>query len=557
MWDEPLRQRSQERVDDFIARAREIARAQDHMQGLLAAVVSLAEDLSLQAVLERVVYAACDLVGAKYGALGVISDDRNGLSHFVTVGIDDETAGRIGDLPGGRGVLGHLIREPKPVRLHDLNEHPKAVGFPENHPPMTSFLGVPVRVRDTVFGNLYLTEKAGAEDFTEDDEDMAVALAAAAGVAIQNAHLFEDSRRRQRWLEAGMEVTDRLIAADGPGEMDDLELVAERAMRVSESVLAIVAVPNENGGFTPRASLGVLALPGGMDLPPTAALANVLETRQALAVKDPVEVFGPDASEKLGPALVTALGGKGTQNGLLILVRQAGSPGYSQSDRELSVVYSSRIGLALDLIRSNRYREEHLLAVDRDRIARDLHDLVIQRLFAAGMGIQSLRRYTSDTAAHDRINGITGDLDGTISDLRNTIYSLRVDTESRQLVTAAVMRVVQDSTYDTPITPEVRLSGPIDSLIAGKAADHLLAVLSEAVSNAVRHSRAQTLRITLTALHGHCELLVEDDGTGFQNPSRVSGLTNMSHRADALGGVCRIDSTPGNGTRLLWKVPLA
>ena len=212
-------------VRDFTARGDELLDTQERINGLLAAVVALAEDLSLEAVLDRLVRSACALVGARYGALGVIGEDRR-LSHFITVGIDEEGIRSIGDLPTGHGVLGLLIREPKPLRLHDLGQHPITSGFPANHPPMRTFLGVPVRVRDEVFGNLYLTEKQGGEDFTVEDEDLAVALAAAAGVAIQNARLFEDSSRRQKWLEAGMELSSRLIMTSHPGDGDNLDVVA-------------------------------------------------------------------------------------------------------------------------------------------------------------------------------------------------------------------------------------------------------------------------------------------------------------------------------------------
>src|SRR6478752_5524855 len=237
MWREPSRRRTRELLREFVERADDLVRAQEHVEGLLGAVVSMTEDLSLEAVLDRLVQSACELVGARYGALGVIGDDQQ-LSHFITVGIDEDGSRVIGDLPTGHGVLGQLIREPKPLRLHDLGEHPIAVGFPANHPPMKTFLGVPVRVRDTVFGNLYLTEKIDGQDFTAEDEDLAVALASAAGVAIQNARLYEDSSSRQRWLEAGMEVSDRL-KANPRSDTENLEMIAEGAMHASASALSL------------------------------------------------------------------------------------------------------------------------------------------------------------------------------------------------------------------------------------------------------------------------------------------------------------------------------
>ncbi|XTR52494.1 GAF domain-containing protein [Pseudarthrobacter sp. So.54] len=200
-------------IKGFVSRAEELLQSQERMAGLLEAVVAVAEDLSLDAVLERVVQSGCRLLRARYGALGVIGDDK-ALSHFISVGIDEQLAHRIGPLPTGHGVLGLLISDPRPLRLHDLRNHPEAYGFPGKHPPMKSFLGVPVRVRDVVFGNLYLTEKEDGSDFTDEDEGLAVALAAAAGVAIENARLYDDARRRARWLEACMDVSGLMLGTD-------------------------------------------------------------------------------------------------------------------------------------------------------------------------------------------------------------------------------------------------------------------------------------------------------------------------------------------------------
>lgn len=266
----------------------------------------MTEDLSLEAVLDRMVQSACELVGARYGALGVIGDDQQ-LSHFITVGIDDDGSRLIGDLPTGHGVLGQLIREPTPLRLEDLGTHPMASGFPPNHPPMKTFLGVPVRVRDEVFGNLYLTEKIDGLEFTAEDEDLAVALAAAAGVAIQNARLFEDSNRRQRWLEAGMEISDRL-RAQPRSDAENLEIIAERALHASGSALAIIASAAGDGTIRCRASVGVQAMPGGQELPAGDGLGEALASGKTKAFTGPHQVFDSEYAEKLGPVLLAALG---------------------------------------------------------------------------------------------------------------------------------------------------------------------------------------------------------------------------------------------------------
>ncbi|MHC6591653.1 GAF domain-containing sensor histidine kinase [Arthrobacter sp. C152] len=556
MWREPIRRRTRELLREFVDRADDLVRAQEHVEGLLGAVVSMAEDLSLEAVLDRVVQSACELVGARYGALGVIGEDQN-LSHFITVGVDEDGARLIGDLPTGHGVLGHLIREPKPLRLHDLGEHPIAVGFPAEHPPMRTFLGVPVRVRDEVFGNLYLTEKVDGQDFTAEDEDFAVALASAAGVAIQNARLYEDSNRRQQWLEAGIEVSDRLKAQPG-SDTENLDMIAERALHASGSALAVIASVAGDGSLRCRTSLGEQSVPAGQELPGGAALADVLAAGGSRIFTDPRKVFDPETAEKLGPVLVAALGSDsdGQRDSLLILARPGGGPRYTDVDVEQSAVFASRIGLTLDLLKANQLREEHALFIDRERIATDLHDLVIQRLFAAGLSIQSLRRYTSDPAAHERrIANITTELDDCIHQLRNTIYSLQAREPDGELLSGRVLRAVQDAANAAGFLPRIQLSGPVDDAVGDEVAEQLLPVLYESVSNAVRHSGSEDIQVLLAVHQGEVVLTVRDHGRGFKDPGRVSGLDNMKSRAARLGGTCEVDSSPGHGTTVTWTAP--
>ena len=554
MWREPIRRRTEDLLRDFVARADELVRAQDQMQGLLGAVVSLTEDLSLEAVLDRVVQSACELVGARYGALGVLDDDHQ-LGHFITVGIDDDGIRLIGELPTGRGVLGHLINQPEALRLDDLGAHGMANGFPPNHPDMKSFLGVKVRVRGAVFGNLYLTEKLDGGPFTAEDQELASALAAAAGVAIENARLYEDTRRRQRWLEAGLEVSDQLSSALFSGETDNLDLVAERALTVSDSILAVVAYPDADGNQRCRTMVGVQSLPAGQELPTSKIVTEVIDTGMSALVRHPGDVFGPGTDGKLGPLLVAALGRKSSECGLLILARPAGAALYLQADIQSSAVFGSRVGLALGLVRARERREEQLLSTDRDRIARDLHDLVIQRLFGAGLSMQSLRRYIPDPVAQDRISAVTAELDNTIHELRDTIYSMRTGHGQKEPLTGLIMRTIHEGIRNSEFSPKVQLTGPVDEAVPDAVVEQLLPVLSEGLSNAVRHSGADEIDITLTAGTDGVELRIADNGCGFENPLRVSGIANMKHRAVALGGECSIKSSPGRGTRLTWSAP--
>ncbi|MEO8222896.1 MAG: GAF domain-containing protein, partial [Specibacter sp.] len=393
--------RNEDLLREFVDRAGELLSTQQRMRGLLAAVVSVAEDLSLDAVLERVVKSACTLLDARYGALGVIGEDQS-LSHFITVGIDQELITKIGPLPTGHGVLGLLTSDPHPLRLHDLHEHPASSGFPEHHPPMVSFLGVPVRVRGKVFGNLYLTEKAGGEDFTAEDEDLAVALAAAAGVAIENARLFDDARRRSSWLEACMYVTGRMMDDERNITESSLEMIAATALAESDSALTMIGVSSDHGPeLYVAAAAGERAplLVGRSLALDSPAIAEVLRTGVPTVFDDATDLLGAEDGTAFGPIIVIALGPQGTNQGLLILARSQGSGSYPNIVVEMSAVFGSHVALALELARTHRLREQIMIFTDRDRIARDLHDVVIQRLFAAGLSIQSLQRFITDRTA--------------------------------------------------------------------------------------------------------------------------------------------------------------
>lgn len=549
--------RVQDLLHEFVERAEELVHIQDHMNSLMVAVISLAEDLSLQSVLERVVRSGCELVGARYGALGVIDEDQR-LSHFITVGIDEREVRLIGDLPTGHGVLGQLIRDPKPLRLHDLHKHPVSVGFPENHPPMRTFLGVPIRVRGAVFGNLYLTEKANGQDFTVEDEELAIALAAAAGVAIQNARLYELSRRRQRWLEARMATSEELISDVTRSPEEDLDLVAERALPASESVLAIMAEHSRGEGafLSARSSVGDLALPQGARLPALPVLEAAAEEGRPVLVRDPSTLFEEGTAEKLGDVLAIPLGQAGQPGPMLLLVRQAGTSPYTQADLDSAAVFGSHVGLALGLNRARRQREETLIDIDRDRIAQDLHELVISRLFAVGMSIQGLRGFSSGSGSEAKIAAITKELDESIRELRTTIYSLEDGRHpGEQPFSRTLVDLVSGAVRDAPVVPQFNVSGRVDDL-PSPIARQVLAVVSEAVSNAVKHSGAAHLAVSLTTEPGVLEVLVEDDGQGFDDPARVSGLAHMRHRADSLGGQCTVDSSAQRGTTVRWRIPL-
>lgn len=551
--------RMDELLTDFVDRAEELVDAQQRMQGLLNAVVALAEDLSLEAVLHKVVSSACHLLQAEYGALGVIGSDR-ALSHFVTVGIDDELAREIGPLPTGHGVLGLLIRDPKPLRLHDLSQHPDAYGFPKNHPPMKSFLGVPIRVRDVVFGNLYLTQKRGGGDFTAEDEDLAGALAAAAGVAIENARLYEEARRRTAWLQACMDVTGKMMGDEESPDSQEggLDMIANRALGESSSALALILVqegPSHLFRVAGAAGKCGSEWVGRLLSFDSADVHTVIATGQAALIDDASSALGGEGVPE-GQLMVIDLSAHGTHHGLLVLLRERVSGTFGTTDMEMGPVFGSHVALALELARAHRMREQIAVFSDRDRIARDLHDLVIQRLFAAGLSIQSLRRYMTGDSAARTIQTVTAELDETIRELRNTIYSLSDSATNKELLSSRILQAVRTGGRSLPFVPLLTLTGPIDAIRDEETALNILAVITEGLSNAVRHSGADSIRVSVSVDDGIVCVLIQDNGAGFIVPSPGNGLSNMEHRARSLGGTFEVTSAPEAGTALTWRAPV-
>ncbi|MGO4383005.1 GAF domain-containing sensor histidine kinase [Specibacter sp. RAF43] len=530
----------------------------ERFQGLLSAVISMAEELSLEAVLRRIVQSACRLLDARYGALGVIGEGK-GLSHFITEGIDGDLAKLIGPLPTGHGVLGLLIREPRPIRLTNLHDHPASYGFPKHHPPMRTFLGVPIRIRDAVFGNLYLTEKKDGRLFTAEDEELAVALAGAAGFAIENAKLFDEAQLRTHWLEAGRKVAVLMMGAVGEGIVPGPEFVVKTALEASDSVLALItSPPNEAGQVEVLACAGE-ALPEWvgrlLDLDPV-AVRGVLASGKPTTMEKASDLLGPAFGGRTGPALLARLGTKGAEHGLLILVRGNGHALFTYLVVEMVAVYCTQSALALELAKAHRIREQLMLYTDRDRIAQDLHDVVIQRLFAAGLNVQSLGRFTTDPLGVARIRAITDELDATIKELRDTIYALRTSTGETDLLSSRILNTVRKVSRSLPFAPRIVLSGPLDSHVPPDLANQLLAVVSEGVSNAARHSQAAEIDVAVTAGGGSLSVTVSDDGRGIGSPESRSGLANMEARARILDGVFEAESLAGGGTRFHWSVPL-
>ncbi|HEY6739865.1 MAG TPA: GAF domain-containing protein [Actinopolymorphaceae bacterium] len=543
-------------------RAGRLVENEERLRGLLDAVVSISSNLALPDVLDRIVRAACDLVNARYGALGVVGRDRT-LVEFRTVGLSAAEYAAIGHLPTGKGVLGLLIDDPRPIRLHDVTEHPESYGFPPNHPPMRSFLGVPIWVRGKAFGNLYLTEKQGADDFTDADQQVVVALAAAAGVAIENARLYEETRRRENWLIASTEITSRMLGGATPDET--LQLLADRARTVADASVAALALAGADGdGLRLDVVSGAVnpQLQGFRLAATDNRIAEVLRTGEACVLPGDLADLGLPASStdtgESGSLLLVPLAAGTQRLGVLIVARPDGRS-FDAVDEQMLATFSGHAALALEYARAQADQQRLVVFEDRDRIARDLHDLVIQQLFAIGMGIQGSVRQISDPHLAERFGTYVQELDQTIQNIRRTIFSLQDAEEKGPSLRRRVLKVVEDVQEPLGHAPHLSFRGPVDTLVGETVALDLLSTLREVLTNVARHARAERVDVVLTAdiKAGHVELVVDDDGVGM--PDRIerrSGLANITRRAEKLGGGCTIGSAPGRGTKVTWTVPL-
>jgi len=558
-----------ELLDELQGRLSSVRSSRDRVRQLLEAVVAIGSGLDLEAALAKIVQAATALVDARYGALGVVGGDRK-LSRFITSGMSEAQIAAIGAYPEGHGLLGELIRHPVPLRTEDLSAHPQSYGFPANHPPMHSFLGAPVRVREQVFGNLYLTEKNGGVPFDADDEAVLTALAAAAGVAIDNARLFEDAQRlyaeaqcRQEWLEITGEL-GRALLSDERSADEVMSVFVRRVRAFTRADLALVAVPDPQGaGLLIAAGDGDGAerLVGTVVGIESTLLGRVYKSGHSALVADVCQDDRADresaAAFGLGPALITPLGSGGAARGAVSLSRRAGEQPFDPQLAELTTELAVQAAVVLELAQRRKDSELLSLYSDRDRIGRDLHDLAIQRLFATSMALQTAYKITEKPAVARRIAQSVADLDETIKVIRSTIFSLHAHDldEDAPSVRAEVIAVCERATAVLGFPPSVRFAGPVDTLIGEQAAQHLLAVLREALSNAARHAHATTVEVDLAADTAAVTLTVADDGVGIPDGGRRSGLANLRERAEQLGGTFTAAPRDAGGTTLTWTVP--
>lgn len=545
-----------ELLDEVQDRLEAVARTQQRVQGLLDAFLSVSTGLDLDSTLRRIVDAAIGLVDARYGALGVLGPN-GGLSAFIHVGMDDDAVARMPHLPEGKGVLGQVIAEPYPLRIADLSTHPSSMGFPDGHPPMRSFLGVPVLVRGQVYGNLYLTEKRDGE-FTAEDEAVLTALAGAAGIAIDNARLFEEAEVRRRWTAAAGDVRESLLG-DVPPEVA-LNLIVGRVGELTgaDAVWLLVGPDAADGRyeFHAQAGEGLEEVDGACISPAEAPLlAAVVEAQSVVTLDMSGTAYdGPNAHVGWGPCIAVPLQ---AARALLIAARRAGGPQFDPALAPLMSTFADQMAVALDLSAQQRTARRLDVFEDRDRIARDLHDLVIQRVFAAGLSLQSVLPRIADPQAQQRIRDAVEQLDGTVRDIRTTIFDLHTadDADADSSLRRRLLDIVTETVGDL-ISPTVRMSGAVDNLVTGDLAADVEAVTREAVSNAARHSGARHVTVTLDVTD-EVVLEIVDDGHGIDAHAARSGLRNLGERASRHGGGFAAEALPDGGSRLRWWAPVS
>lgn len=528
---------------------------------LLRASGSIADHLSLSSVLLRVVEAACELVEAPYGALGVIRPDGGGLEEFVHVGVDDATVAAIGRLPEGKGLLGALIEDPRPIRLGDISADLRSVGFPDHHPPMRGFLGVPITVGDEVFGNLYLASPDEG-NFSAEDEQLVLALATTAGTAIENARLYAAAERRQDWLAASTDVTRKLLSATSG---DALQLVAQYVYDLADADVVTIVRPDRDV-WEVEVAVGLAAERlAGARYPIAHTLSEVVMETGQPSVVDDASAIDPESRSLIltevlavGPVMLLPLASSGAVSGVLMVGRSAGGRRFSPPDVEMATTFAHHAALALELATARRRAQRMELVEDRSRIARDLHDHVIQQLFAAGMTLQGVAVAVRDDPAAAVIDGVVDTIDDAIRQIRASIFQLRPPSMLGSGLRAQVLDVVTDVTASLGFDPQVHFSGPVDSMSGADLATEVAAVVRESLVNVAKHARAQRVEVTVSVTGQSLRVVVEDDGVGISRPARRSGLDNLRERAHRHGGTLQVTAgASGGGTRLVWEVEVA
>ncbi|RJN31880.1 sensor histidine kinase [Nesterenkonia natronophila] len=535
-----------------VAPDRRLLAAQPGLQSLFEECQLVTSELDLTRVLHQVVEYIVTLVDAQYGALGVLSLD-GWLEQFIHVGVSEELVDRVGHLPEGHGILGAVNDSSRPIRLKDLTKDPRAVGFPEHHPPMDSFLGVPIKIRGETFGNLYLTNRAGGP-FTAEDEELVTALAATAATAINNARHYGEARRAQQLSGALSEVTSALLASPST---DALGVLTESVAALTRAELVSVVVSEAVGKelHVDSARGEGASLIEGTSVPwIDCVLSRAMSGEPGIAPTDgdePVPFMGdiPSASMIAVPLVVS-----GDRVAALCATRTANESPFTSSELELLSDFASQAGLAVALAWSRADRQRLELVEERARIARDLHDHAIQRLFGTGLGLQTLASADSNHAAC--LEAHVAEIDAAIADIRTAIFALQTHATSRT-ARHRLLDVMSELAPRLSTIPRMSFAGPVDLILEDSLADDAIAVVREALTNVARHAHADAVSVEINASDTHLTIIVEDNGIGpSSGSSRSSGTNNLSARARARGGEFQLTPRNSGGTRAQWHAPV-
>ncbi len=541
-----------------------MAELKDRKDTLLQAGLTLASELSLPVVLQRIVDLAAEISDARFGALGVIGEGDT-LVEFVTTGIDAEARQAIGALPTGRGVLGVLIHDPRPIRLKNIADHPRSVGFPAHHPPMRSFLGAPVQAMGRVYGNLYLADKRDAEEFSPEDEEALTVLATQAGVAIANAVLYEEVRSRERWLDAIRQITTNVLTGGDEGML--LGSIAERARELAGADAATIVVHSGSPGeLVVAAAAGARAdeLRGEI-LPEDGSISGAVmrtgESRMFDDVSAEAHAYQPIvALGRHGPSIYVPLRVQGGSAGTLMVANLKGGARFSPATKALVESLADAASVAIEYDRAQSNLRRLGLMEERERIAKELHDGIIQSLFAVGMSLQGTALMTKDVEMASRIEHAVDELDGVIRDLRNYIFGLRPGILADRQLEQALRELAREVESRGGPAVDVQVDSALAARLTSRSAD-IVQLAREALSNVARHARASKATLSLERQGSQAVLTMSDDGAGFDaehhdaGEAGGSGIRNMRERAATLGGSLRIASRAGEGTTLTATFP--
>jgi two-component system, NarL family, sensor histidine kinase DevS len=538
----------------------------DRLRVLVETGIAINSELSLDGVLERIVEAAARVTDAHYAALGVIDRAGTGLERFVTHGMTEELEKEIGDLPHGGGILGVLIRDAHNLRLHNLSEHPRSVGFPPGHPPMHTFLGVPILLRGVAYGNLYLTEKAGGSDFTDEDEELVSLLAAQAAIAVENARLYESATSWSQQLESLNEIGGALVGELELGPL--LDLVATRLRQLIGARLVAIALPAGPGLRIAAADgEGAADLAAFDSLERDSKTGRVLERGRSERIDSLLEdpEVNQDVTRRLGAStgLYVPLLSRERPIGVLVAHDKMGpDPRFSSADLRLAEQFANRAAIAVDL--SRRVARDALRRVvsgqelERRRLARELHDETGQALTSILLGLRAVEEAGSPDEMSTAASHLRRLVVGTLQDVRRLAVQLRPKALDDFGLVAAVEHLVQTFSEATAI--RVDLEAQLgEKRLPAEVETTLYRIVQEALTNIVKHAEASTVSVLLVRRSASATVVVEDNGQGF-DPTRLReegmGIIGMRERVELHEGRLTVESMPGSGATLVAEVPL-